>query len=218
MTEPLSTGIDVLDRMLGGGVPAGSLVNLSAQPTSQAEMFIYELAKCRPTLYLSTVRSEPMVSGALDRADVPHGDISIREFDLPAPSDPEERPDAILREAMRSIEDISEGTNVVVDPINVLELTGAPYYQRFLNDLSNVIDESGSIALLHCLDGRSVPDQRDITEYMADIVFSLTTEVNEDSIETRLAVPKFRGKQALQETIKLNLSDEITVDMSRNIA
>ena len=43
MTERLRTGIDVLDRKLDGGIPAGSIVALTAQPASQAELFLYEL-------------------------------------------------------------------------------------------------------------------------------------------------------------------------------
>ncbi|PSP59844.1 transcriptional regulator, partial [Halobacteriales archaeon QH_7_66_37] len=43
MADRLRTGIDVLDRKLGGGLPAGSMVTLSASPRSQAELFLYEL-------------------------------------------------------------------------------------------------------------------------------------------------------------------------------
>ena len=59
MAERLRTGIDVLDRKLDGGLPAGSIVVLNATPASQAELFLYELTATRGTLYkyIKNVRS-----------------------------------------------------------------------------------------------------------------------------------------------------------------
>jgi KaiC/GvpD/RAD55 family RecA-like ATPase len=73
-------------------------------------------------------------------------------------------------------------------------------------------------AHLHCLDGHGVPELRDTTEHMADIVFELDTRVKGDRVENRLAVPKFRGGQALADVIKLELADEVEIDTSRDIA
>ncbi|PSQ43765.1 transcriptional regulator [Halobacteriales archaeon QS_9_68_42] len=39
-----------------------------------------------------------------------------------------------------------------------------------------------------------------------------------DRIENRLAVPKFRGGRAMSDVIKLELSDEVEIDTSRDIA
>ena len=43
MAGRLKTGIDVLDRKLNGGLPAGCIVALTASPSSQAELLLYEL-------------------------------------------------------------------------------------------------------------------------------------------------------------------------------
>ena len=53
---------------------------------------------------------------------------------------------------------------------------------------------------------------------MADVVFQLETTVEGDRIENRLAVPKFRGGRAMSDVIKLELSDEVDIDTSRDIA
>ena len=53
-SELLSTGIEVLDRKLGGGVPKGTIIALSALPASQSELFLYEMAAVRETVYLTT--------------------------------------------------------------------------------------------------------------------------------------------------------------------
>ena len=75
-----------------------------------------------------------------------------------------------------------------------------------------------SIAILHAMEGRSVPELRDVTEHMADVVFKLNTEIQGTEIVNRLSVPKFRGGRALDETIKLNLSTGVSIDTSRDIA
>jgi hypothetical protein len=53
---------------------------------------------------------------------------------------------------------------------------------------------------------------------MSDVVFDLQTAVDGAEVENRLAVPKFRGGRAPDETIKLRLSEQVTVDTSRDIA
>jgi hypothetical protein len=87
-----------------------------------------------------------------------------------------------------------------------------------MNELQNHIYNTGSLALLHCLDGNDVPELRDTTHHMADIVFDLDTGVKGDRIENRLSIPKFRGGVAPNEVIKLELSEEVAIDTSRDIA
>ena len=53
---------------------------------------------------------------------------------------------------------------------------------------------------------------------MADVVFGLRPAVGGAEIETRLAVPKFRGGSALEETIKLKMTEDVSIDTSRDIA
>jgi hypothetical protein len=57
-----------------------------------------------------------------------------------------------------------------------------------------------------------------MSEHMADVIFDLKTTVSGSEIENRLAVPKFRGGRALDETIKLQLTEQVTIDTSRDIA
>lgn len=51
-----STGILVLDRTLGGGIPAGSLTFFSADPRSMSEIFLYQFTQSRKTYYFTTNR------------------------------------------------------------------------------------------------------------------------------------------------------------------
>ena len=204
----LRTGIDVLDRKLSGGIPVGSIVALTASPASQAELLLYELTVPRKTLYLTTERSSEAVRDAFERTNAPTGSPEIRHLDGEAPLD----------SASQLIETLPTGSTLIIDTADALEAEGITRYRRFLNALQTVLVNTEGIAVLHCLDGVDPSSQRDLTMYMADVVFSLDTRISGESIENRLVVPKFRGGSALQETIKLELSERVLIDTSRDIA
>ncbi|WP_255149527.1 RAD55 family ATPase [Halorarius halobius] len=208
MVERLRTGIDVLDRKLEGGIPAGSIVALTADPASQAELFLYELTATRGTLYLSLDRTGDAVSSSIDRSPAQTGDPTVRDVAGEAPLD----------NAAKLVSALPEESNLIVDPLDILERQEGPRFRNFMNELQNHIYNTGSVALLHCLNGNGVPPLRDTTLHMADIVFDLDTEVNGDRVENRLTVPKFRGGRAIPDVIKLELAEEVAIDTSRDIA
>jgi len=208
MADRLQTGISVLDRQLGGGLPEGTIVLYSADPASQSELLLYELTAARTSLYLTTVRSDQAVRDAFDEVLTRSGDPSVRDVGGEAPLD----------RANRYIRELPERSNLIVDITDPLERSEPARYRTFLNDLQNHMANTGSIAVLHALKGRSVPPNRDMSEHMADVVFDLMTETDGSEVENRLAIPKFRGGAALDETIKLKLSEEVAIDTSRDIA
>ena len=208
MARKLPTGIDVLDRMLEGGIPAGSVVAITAAPASQIELILYELTAARRTLYLSTIRSPEAVKDALSRTRTRVGQPNIQP--LPA--------DAPLDHANRQIRTLPDESNLIIDPLDPLEEASPARYQHFLNGLQTHMINTESVAFLHATSGRTEPDQRDTTEYMADVVFQLDTSVRSDAVENRLTVPKFRGGRAMDEPIKLELRERVSIDTSRDIA
>ena len=208
MVERLRTGIDILDRKLEGGIPAGSIVALEASPASQAELFLYELTATRGTLYLTLDRTDSAVAESIDDALARTGSPTVRSVGGDAPLD----------NASKLVSALPEASNLIIDPSNVLERQEGPRYRKFLNDLQNHIFNTGSLAVLHCLDGYSVPDHRDTTLHMADVVFDLDTSVKGDRVENHLTVPKFRGGIAIPDVIKLELREEVDIDTSRDIA
>jgi KaiC/GvpD/RAD55 family RecA-like ATPase len=208
MAGRLDTGIDVLDRKLDGGIPPGSTIAFTASPASQSELLLYQLTAARGSLYLTTQRSDQSVRDAIEANDCPTGSPTVRDISGSEPLD----------QANRLIRALPEGANLIIDPVDVLERREPSRYRNFLNDLQNHMVNTGSIAVLHCLDGHNVPANRDTTQHMADIVFDLTTTVRGTDVENRLSVPKFRGGEALTETIKLELQDQVDIDTSRDIA
>ena len=208
MAERLRTGIDVLDRRLGGGIPAGSVVLLSSDPASQAELLLYELTAVRPTLYLTTLRSESSVTDALAATNARVGDPTVRDVGGDAPLDG----------ANKLMGTLPEGSNLIVDVLDPLEYADRGRYRRFLAELGTAMVNTGSVAFLHAMKGDREPACRAMTEHVADVVWDLETRVSGSDVENFLAIPKFRGGRALAETIKLRLEESVTIDTSRDIA
>jgi KaiC/GvpD/RAD55 family RecA-like ATPase len=208
MVERLPTGITVLDRQLDGGIPEGSIVLLVADPASQSELFLYELTRTRGTLYLTTVRSGTAVEDAIDRVPGRVGNPTVRDIGGDAPLD----------SAHSLVRDLPEGANLIVDVMDPLERRDPRRFRGFLNELQTHLVNTKGLAVLHALRGTNVPENRDYTKHMADVVFDLRTSTSGAEIENRLAVPKFRGGRALEETIKLNLTEDVSIDTSRDIA
>ncbi len=207
MSRRLETGIEVLDRKLSGGPLAGSVVALCAPPASQAEFLLYELTAPRETLYLTTARSAGAVEDAFERTTAPTGSPEVRHIG-----------EAPLDQINQLIQALPQETTLIIDPADVLERQEPERYRRFMNVLQTAMVNTDSLAVLHCLDGTDTPPLRDTTTYMADVVFSLETRISGESVENRLAVPKFRGGNALSETIKLELGERVLIDTSRDIA
>lgn len=208
MAGRLATGITVLDRQLDGGIPAGSIVLLEAEPASQSELFLYELTATRGTLYLTTVRSEQGVQDGLERATTRVGSPTVREVGGDAPLD----------KVNRLVGTLPEEANLIIDVADVLERYERSRYRHFLNSLQTTMVNTGGMALLHGLKGERVPDNRDMSRHVADVVFDLRTDIEGAEVENRLVVPKFRGGKALAEPIKLKLAEAVSIDTSRDIA
>lgn len=208
MASRLPTGITVLDRRLGGGLPAGSIVLFTADPASQSELLLYELTAARGTLYLTTVRSPQAVQNAVDRFAGRTGNPTVRDIAGDAPLD----------HANRLIGDLPSSANLIIDITDPLEDRETTRYRSFLNRLQTHMTNTGGLAMLHAMKGDFTSQNRNFTKHMADVVFDLRTEVKGTEIENRLAVPKFRGGRALDETIKLRLAESVSIDTSRDIA
>ena len=205
--EPLATGISVLDREFGGGIPSGSVVVLTASPASQSELILDRFARVRECRYLTTVRSVAAVEATLTIEDA---DDETVVGDA-AGDDP-------FAAVLEATEGLPEGGTVVVDSVEPLEARDREAYGEFLNELQRRVDDADGLAVLHALKQPSTDRNRVVTEQIADVVFDLRTTVTGTEIANRLVVPKFRGGAALEEPLKLKLTDSVAVDTSRDIA
>jgi len=205
--EPLPTGISVLDREFGGGIPSGSVVALKADAASQSELILDRFARVRTCRYLTTVRSADAVEASLTLDDE-DDETLVRDA---TGDDP-------FAAVLDAAAELTEGETVVVDSVEPLEAGDREEYGAFLGELRRRVDDAGGLAVLHALKGAAADRNRVVTEQVADVVFDLRTTVTGTEIANRLVVPKFRGGAALEEPLKLKLTDSVSVDTSRDIA
>lgn len=209
MSERLSTGVPEIDREIGGGIDPGSIVLVAAPPASQSEALLHATMRERRTRYVTTRRNENAVSETLRKVldDGPGYSVKYAGLDEPL---------ANVREAIALVE--SEA-GIVVDTVDPLERTGdSDSYVTFLNELKDALIETGSVGVLHAAVGGERAPLRDVTEAFADLVLEVEVQRNGSQVEHVLSVPKFRAHDLPGETIKLELSSEVDVDTSRDIA
>jgi len=208
MADRLATGIPALDRKLDGGLPRGGLSTLTAAPDSQSELLLSQLAIGQETAYISTERPASSVRTAMEDNGVNAADLTIYDVSCETP----------ILDSIRYVREYVDQDLVVVDPVDVLEAAGHDQYREFLAELGNRMETTGGTAVLYGLVGGAIPAGRTLTTYMADVVLNLETTVEDESIRNRLTVPKFRGGAAFDESLRLELTERVGVDTSRDIA
>ncbi len=206
--ERLSTGVEVLDREIAGGVPPGSIVAYQAPAASQGELLLYELTRPRSTLYLTTDRTEDAVSDAIEAVNAPTGSPYIQMVEG------EDKIDMTRRAFRQAFDEMT----VIIDPVDELERAERGRYVTMLNELKTHMQNTGGVAFLHCLTGFEDADLRSTTQHMADVVFDIQITMKSGELDTRLSVLKFRGGRIPSESIKLDLTERVRVDTSRDIA
>ncbi|ELZ23051.1 chromosome partitioning ATPase [Haloterrigena salina JCM 13891] len=212
--ELLGTGVDALDRRLGGGVPPGTVVALTADPASQSEQFLYQTTAARGSLYVTTRRSERNVDRAIEASTLETGTPTVRRIDGEGAA-PFDR----FREFLDKLPD---GANLLVDTASALERRDREAYVAFMNDLKDGMVETDGVAVLHC-PTRTVPENREITTHFADVVLELETVSSgaDADVEHYLSVPKHRADCGFSETIELRFdgtSNAITVPADGELA
>ncbi|AEH37405.1 DUF7125 family protein [Halopiger xanaduensis] len=181
--DRIPVGADALDRHLEGGLPAGSVVALVADPASQAERLLYRATELRGTLYLSTAQSRETVRRAIETTAADAGEPTIRRV----------AGDDALEEATALVENLPDAATLIVDPVNELERRERSAYVSFLDTLSERLAETGGLAILHCLD-LDDPANRAATLRAADAVFELETVGSglESDVGHAVSVTKYR--------------------------
>lgn len=203
-----STGVSVVDRRLGGGLPAGSLTALVAPPESQSELFLRAFAASGPTRLLSTLRPAADVRAELEAADVDESTITVDSGD----------PEALAADPGSVLDPVPEGGRLVVDPINAIERLDAADQRAVYAAIAERLEERDAVGIVHALSDPSLAAARTRTLAFADVVCRLQLTRTSLSIDNRPYVTKFRSGTALTEPIKVKLTDRVSVDTSRDIA
>lgn len=200
----LQTGVLDLDRSLNGGIPAGSLVVVRSDPATQGEVVLKNLAQQRGTLFFSTLRQSHSVREWLDTREL---EVEYTGMETP------------LESVTKQMSLVDDEANIIIDPVNILEEEEYMAYVSMLQQLKDHLVNTGSIGVLHVLEDENEGSMvRTTTMEMADMVWDVTSERKGNEISTHLNVMKCRSGVLPDKVAKVELSDEVSVDTSRDIA
>lgn len=231
MGQKVSTGIEALDRRLGGGLEPGTLLAIQASPASQSDALMHAFVADRETTYVSTVRREKAVVADLERLGIA-ADVSVErvatevalgnEFLVELTGDRVGEASFVTdTTALDDLYDVISGLDgqrtVVVDSTNPLErLDGGPAYRAVLNEIKAHVIRSGGIGILHCIELDDTPRHRETTLTLADTVWELELESVASGTEYHLRVPKNRGGKVINDPISVVLDTDVTVDNTQS--
>ncbi|PSQ41859.1 hypothetical protein BRD17_10230 [Halobacteriales archaeon SW_7_68_16] len=200
----LSTGVELLDEALSGGVPAGSVVVLSGAARGRSHRLVDALVREHETRYVTTLRGVDEVRAYLtdegadpDRLDVGDG-----------------TPNRLLDRPRATLSPVPDGGALVVDSVDRLETADEDRYVGFLTTVAAVTREADGMALLHRSEGAGVGR---LTFRRADCVLSLRADDEGDGVDRRLVVDKLRGGTPPNVPIDVDLSGGVELDASRYI-
>jgi hypothetical protein len=202
----IGLGVPVLDRAMSGGVAPGQVVALTAPAGAQSELFGRQLATRAHTRWVSTIRPAEEVRADLEAA----APEAARNASVVYAS-----PEALLADPAAALEGVPPGANVVVDPITPLERNDDRYL-ALLAAVKATVADTGGVALLHAVGGEDAPG-RETTLCRVDERWRLDQRVEDAGVRTRFLVSKRRRGAAMTEPVRLELTDHIHVDHSRDI-
>lgn len=232
MPDNISTGNQLLDGQLAGGLRAGDLLAIRAPPASQSEAIIHTLMKERPTLYISTLRQADAVRNDLDRVATPDMEFKVAFVGEVANmggemvkkltgkrtlSNDYSSQTGPLDSVFEEIQSLGGRCNVVLNPTSPLERDAeSEKYTAVLNKLKQRIMEVEGLGVLHCINQTQNPVLRDTTLTVADVIWTVE-HVSKGEEKYRMKVEKNRGDPVSRESFELFLNRYVEVDATRNL-
>ena len=231
----LSSGIYVLDRSIGGGIPGGSVIYISASTKSMSEVFLYQFTQSRKTYYFCTERRPKYVQQDIanmnfDTSQIVFVDVYGSYYmspqgemiDIGGNGFMDAKIVEFMEYNLKSI--LSEETdgeiNIIVDTFTFfmnLNLNSG-IIRRLMNIIYETTKETGGLTFLYSL--KDSHDQKLENEIVntCDAIFDVDIEKTGDKIINKLSIPKIRGMTPTAEMIKFKIGEGIQIDTSRDIA
>ncbi|MBE0517332.1 MAG: hypothetical protein IBX41_08115, partial [Methanophagales archaeon] len=187
------------------GIPAGSLIYFSVDPTIASELVLYQLCGVRKTYYFVTERTPKRVEEGMKEAGVNLERIEIIDF----------------RDRKRSTSEIisplkhADDANLIID-------TFIPFTDNDSLDLVKEIleecEERDVLCFLVIPKGACDEIIARRLAYLCDVFFDLCADRIGDEVIVKFAAPKIRGLSPMTEYMRLKLeSSTVEFDMSRDI-
>lgn len=236
----IRTGIDILDRTIGGGIPSGSVVYFSADPRSMSEIFLYQFTqakskdgKLRKTYYFATERRPEYIKNDILNLDFDVSNIIFvdiyREYYLTPTGEMidsvgNEYADTKILEfvenELKVIQIEGKSVNIIMDTwsffMNLNVNIGM--IKRLLKIIYETTKEINGVTYLYALKRTHKENIENEIINACDVIFDVELERSSDKIASKLSIPKIRGMVPSAEMIKFKVGYGVQIDTSRDIA
>jgi len=225
------TGIYMLDTIMRGGFPAGSLVYFIGDPDSMAEIFLYQFTSSRRTYYITTARRHEYIMANIAAVgciksvdDIVFIDV-YSKYNLNGSHTNASDADIMewVEHELEGIKEVEGETefNIIVDTFSFfLELNVDPYrLKKLVSQLYDLVKGCGGLGYLYVLNESHDKKIENAIMNVADVIFKVEIERIGHRMSNRFAITKVRGMAPIPEFIKFKIGPQgIEIDTSRDIA
>ena len=229
-----TTGIEVLDRTLGGGLPSGSVTYIYADAKSMAEVFLYQFTQARKSYYFSNERRPQYVMHDIESFGFKTSDIVFvdiySEYYFTAHGEMvdnvgNEFVDAKIVEfteynLKKILAEEEEDINIIFDTFSFyLNLKVNPgLIKRLINIIYETTKNLNCVSFLYGLKDTHQKNHENEILKSCDVIFDVELEKTADKISNRLSIPKIRGRIPTTEMIRFKVGDGVQIDTTKDIA
>ncbi|MBU4491360.1 MAG: recombinase RecA [Euryarchaeota archaeon] len=228
-----TTGIEILDRTLGGGLPSGSVTYIYADAKSMAEVFLYQFTQARKTYYFLNERRPIYVLQNIQDFDFKTDDITFvdiySEYYMTAGGEMvdnvgNEFVDAKIVEfteynLKKILAEEEDDINIIFDTFSFyLNLKVNPgLIKRLINIIYETTKSLNCLSFLYGLKDTYEKNLENEILKSCDVIFDVELEKTSDKISNRLSIPKIRGRVPTIEMIRFKVGDGVQIDTTKDI-
>ncbi|MFZ3060198.1 MAG: ATPase domain-containing protein [Candidatus Methanoperedens sp.] len=229
-----TTGISILDRTLGGGLPSGSVAYIHADATSMAEVFLFQFTQARKSYYFSNERRPVYVMHDIRNFGFKTDDITFvdiySEYYISSHGEMvdnigNEFVDAKIVEfteynLKKILAEEEQDINIIFDSFSFyLNLNVNPgLIKRLINLIYEATKTVNCLTFLYGLKDTHEKKLENEILKACDVIFDVDFDKNTDKISNRLSIPKIRGRVPSIEMIRFKVGDGVQIDTTKDIA
>lgn len=206
----VSTGIPLLDPILGGGFPGGSLVCLLTDSMSNAEVFLYTFAGVRETAFFVTDQRPEEQEARMRELGLKTDGVRFLGG---------ARGRYLVEPELKSVREAGLPVSIVVNTFSswVETAESAEGVRRLLALVRDTAATTGSVAMLFFYRATHPKEIENLVVNSCDVVMSVESRMESRGLETTLSIPKIRGMSPIQ-SLRVVVGERIVIDTTRQIA